>query len=245
MADFPTLSVPPELFKIGYPPGQLFTIEMENGDINQRPRFTKLYEIFEIEYQVLPNADLAVLEAFLETVAWGNIAFNYTTPTGLGPFSCKFLDIPMISYAGFLNEGSGASNFWQVSFRLINLDGFANPSVTTFPLDPANIVQSGYGQLYSDPTDRSDLGKGGLITRRAFTKANKGITPVFLAVPETDMNDLRNFMAYLRGSGSFAFTDPILGALTVRFTELPLYDWVEYDGSSHRYDISFKLEKVV
>lgn len=95
MPDFPTLSTDPNARGWSEGPKGDPTIrsEFENGDIQTRPRTTKVPKVWSFTYSDLPDVDKVLIEIFeRDTVVYGGAAFTWTNPIDSVAYTVRFSD---------------------------------------------------------------------------------------------------------------------------------------------------------
>lgn len=89
-------------------------VEMEGGYSVTRARFTRApRKTWTISYQMLTDADRAVLDTFWSTVRGGSAIFNWTSPQNATSYKVRFKGVMKFTYVGIKNQQR-----WNCSFEL-------------------------------------------------------------------------------------------------------------------------------
>ena len=114
MANFPTLTINPEVPLNENQEDPTIRSKFEGGYELTRPRFTRIRKAWTIKYRLLPAADKVLLDTFFNaTVLGGADAFNWTNPITSVVYVVRFTEPPV-----FKNVMFGAVQYYDVDIKL-------------------------------------------------------------------------------------------------------------------------------
>lgn len=118
-------------------------------------------------------------------------------------------------------------------------------SYSTFPTLANKPDSSKHSETVIDPTVRTEMEGGYVVTRARFTRApRKEWTIGYTYISDAEKQSIETFVASVRvGSAIFNWTNPADNVTyLVRFKEPPNYSY-RGQGTYKRWDVSMKLEQ--